>query len=112
MKSVKELLKELNEVDESILIEAKKGSAIDKSILETVCAYSNEPNLGGGYILLGVELLENTLFPEYEVTGISNSDKLQLDLSSQCASVFSQPIRPIIVPGKSWRPRSLESFHR
>lgn len=96
MKSAKELLFELNSTDESHFIEAKRGRAIDKSILESICAFSNEPGLEGGYIVLGIERLENTLFPEYEVTGISESDKLQSDLSSQCAAVFNIPIRPIV----------------
>ncbi len=62
--------------------------------METVCALSNEPGLGGGYILLGVERDEATLFPEYTVTGIGDPDKLQLDLVTQCASIFNQPVRP------------------
>ena len=94
MNSIKDLLQELNTTDETITIEAKKGSAIDKSVLESVCAFSNEPNIAGGYILLGVERIEDSLFPSYEVTGVTDPDKLQLDLSSQCASMFSQAIRP------------------
>ena len=89
MNSIKDLLQELNTTDETITIEAKKGSAIDKSVLESVCAFSNEPNIAGGYILLGVERIEDSLFPSYEVTGVTDPDKLQLDLSSQCASMFS-----------------------
>jgi ATP-dependent DNA helicase RecG len=96
MKSLKELINELNATDETVTIEAKRGSAIDRSVLETVCAYSNEPNIEGGYILLGIERVENSLFPMYEVTGVSDPDKLQLDLSTQCASMFSQSIRPKI----------------
>jgi ATP-dependent DNA helicase RecG len=88
MKSLKELINELNATDETVTIEAKRGSAIDRSVLETVCAYSNEPNIEGGYILLGIERVENSLFPMYEVTGVSDPDKLQLDLSTQCASMF------------------------
>lgn len=30
----------------------------------------------------------------YEVVGVSNPDKLQSDLASQCASVFNRPLRP------------------
>ena len=96
MKSLKALIDELNTTDETVTIEAKRGSAIDRSVLETVCSYSNEPHLKGGYILLGVERVENSLFPTYEVTGVADPDKLQLDLSTQCASMFSQAIRPKI----------------
>lgn len=53
MKSARELLDELNAADEHIRIEAKRSSEIGKSVMETVCAYANEPGLGGGYLLLG-----------------------------------------------------------
>ncbi len=94
MEAIKELIDRLNATDECANIEAKRGSAIDTSILETICSLSNEPGLGGGYILLGVERVAATLFPEYTVTGISESDKLQLNLASQCAAFFNQPVRP------------------
>lgn len=93
---VKELISHLNNTDECTWIEAKKGSAIDKSILETVNSFSNEPGLKGGYILLGVIQEEHSLFPSYVLTDIEDPDKLQLDLSSQCASMFNIPIRPEI----------------
>lgn len=67
---------------------------IDKSIMETICAFSNEPGLGGGYILLGVERDDASLFPCYTVTGVTWPDKLQQDLSSQCASMFNISVRP------------------
>ncbi len=94
MEPIKDIIERLNATDECTNIEAKRGTAIDKSIMETVCALSNEPGLGGGYILLGVERDEATLFPEYTVTGIGDPDKLQLDLVTQCAGMFNQPVRP------------------
>jgi ATP-dependent DNA helicase RecG len=94
MESISDLIERLNSTDECANIEAKRGSAIHKSTMETVCSLSNEPGLGGGYILLGVERDEATLFPEYTVTGIADPDKLQLDLATQCASMFNQPVRP------------------
>jgi ATP-dependent DNA helicase RecG len=96
METIRDIIDMLNATDECVNIEAKKGSEIDKSILETVCAFSNEPGLGGGYIVLGVERDENTLFPFYTVTGVEDSDKIQSDLSSQCASVFNSVVRPEI----------------
>lgn len=96
MKSAAELIQQLNYTDECNWIEAKRGSAIDRSILESVCAFSNEPGLGGGYILLGVEQEALSLFPTYYASGVEQSDKIQLDLSTQCASMFNQPIRPTI----------------
>jgi ATP-dependent DNA helicase RecG len=94
MEPIKDLIERLNATDECTGIEAKRGSSIDKSIMETVCSLSNEPGLGGGYILLGVERDAATLFPEYTVTGVSGTDKLQLDLASQCNIMFNQTVRP------------------
>lgn len=91
-----EIIQRLNLSDECKNIEAKRGEKIDRSILETVNSFSNEPGMGGGYLILGVEAEEQSLFPSYIVKGISNPDKLQLDLSTQCASIFNQPIRPQI----------------
>ena len=96
METTKELIEKLNLSDECTSIEAKKASAIDRSILETICAFANEPGLEGGSILLGVERDESSLFPSYVVCGVEHTDKLQLDLSTQCASVFNQPLRPEI----------------
>lgn len=93
---VKDLIQQLNLTDECNWIEAKRASAIDRSIMETVNSFSNEPGLGGGYLILGVEQEEVSLFPSYILTDLSDTDKLQLDLSSQCASMFNIPIRPEI----------------
>jgi ATP-dependent DNA helicase RecG len=47
-----ELFNLLQNSDETDRIEAKTAShGVGKSFLETVCALSNEPDLGGGYIL-------------------------------------------------------------
>lgn len=93
---IKELIQQLNHTDECNWIEAKKATAIDRSILESINAFSNEPGLGGGYILLGVEQEENSLFPSYVLSDLLDPDKLQLDLSTQCASMFNSPVRPEI----------------
>ncbi|EMR04682.1 ATP-binding protein [Cesiribacter andamanensis] len=96
MESAANLIKQLNRTDETSRIEVKEGRKVDRSVLETVCAFANEPGLGGGYILLGVKMTGLSLFPDYEATGVADTDKLQSDLASQCASVFNQPIRPDI----------------
>lgn len=96
MQSIVEILEYLNSTDECTTIEVKRGSSIDRSILETICAFSNEPGLGGGTIVLGVTRDETSLFPSYIVEGIENPDKLQADLASQTASLFNQPVRPEI----------------
>jgi ATP-dependent DNA helicase RecG len=52
-----------------------------------VVAFSNEPGLGGGHLLLGVERDPADLFGgAYGVMGMADPDKLQSDLVSQCAS--------------------------
>ena len=75
MRRAEELLQELCSVDESHHIEAKRAIQIDRSVMETVCAFANEPGLGGGYLLLGVvaesqDLLGNA----YVVEGVANPD--------------------------------------
>ena len=50
-RTAEDLLKELRAVDESVQIEVKRGSKVDRSVLETVCAFANEPGLGGGYLM-------------------------------------------------------------
>ena len=96
-----ELFERIRTHDESLEIEAKRGSDVGKAIMETVCAYANEPGRNGGYLLLGVERDEVQLFPDYEVVGIEDSAKVQHDLISQCSTIFNSPIRPQIWPDKS-----------
>jgi len=88
-----ELLQQLNLSDETERIEAKRAQDIGKSILQTLCAFANEPGLGGGWLLLGVARDDMALFPSYAVEGIPNPDKLSADLASQCASVFNQRLQ-------------------
>ena len=94
MKSALEIIEILNTVDESVNLEVKRGSDIDKSVMETVNSFSNEPDLDGGIIVLGISKDETSLFPSYIVTGIDDPDKLQSDFASQAASVFNLPVRP------------------
>ena len=95
MRSAEDLLQELTALDESHRIEAKLARQIDRSVMETVCAFANEPGLGGGYLLLGVTRDTHDLFSStYQIDGIDNPEKLQSDLASQCASVFNRPLRP------------------
>jgi len=95
MRSAEDLLQELAALDESHRIEAKRAAQIDRSVMETVCAFANEPGLGGGYLVLGVSRNPQDLFTNsYQVDGIDNPDKIQSDLASQCASVLNRPVRP------------------
>ena len=90
------LIKQLNNSDERSNLEVKRGTHIDKSILETICAFSNEPDLGGGFIVLGIAESDISLFPTYQVVGVENPNKLQKDLATQCADLFNIPVRPRI----------------
>ena len=95
MRTAEDLLQELTALDESHRIEAKLARQIDRSVMETICAFANEPGLGGGYLLLGVGRDQQDLFSyAYRVEGVQGPDKLQADLASQCASVFNRPLRP------------------
>ncbi len=98
--SIPELIKMLNEMDECDELEAKECSFGDvgKSVFETICALANEPDLGGGTILLGVHKEEGLLFPLYTASGVTNTDKITLDLSTGCASKFNFPVRVEIKP--------------
>lgn len=88
-----ELLESLNLLDENEHIEAKRASEAGKSILESICAFANEPGLGGGWLLLGAVREEQALFPAYEVEGIDHPEKLSTDIATQCRNSFNQPVR-------------------
>ena len=97
MKTAQEIFDQLNSIDENVRIDAKKASEIDKSIMETICAFANEPGLGGGYLLLGAVRtgFKNGL-PVYVPENIENPDKIQNDLTTQCSTMFNVRIRPQI----------------
>jgi len=88
-----DLLESLNLLDETEHIESKRASELGKSVLETICAFANEPSLGGGWLLLGVVREEMALFPAYEVEGIEQPEKLGADIATQCRTTFNQPVR-------------------
>ena len=92
--TAQELFELLNEQDECPWIEAKGVSESTHTVMETVCAYCNEPGLGGGYILLGVAVDETALFPQYKVVPVADPDKFQRDFATQCAGMFNLPVRP------------------
>jgi len=95
-----ELFEILNDQDECPLIEAKGGSESSHSVMETVCSFSNEPGLGGGYILMGVAEDASLSFPEYKIRGVADPDKFQKDFSTQCAGMFNIPVRPEVAVEK------------
>ena len=90
--TAKELYSQLLRLDESVQVEVKRGSQAGKSVLETICAFSNEPGIVEGYILLGVA--QDQITKQYSIEGITELDELQKNISSQCATMFNIPIRP------------------
>ena len=98
MRTAKELFAELNSFDENRRIEAKSASAVGKSMMETVCAFANEPGLCGGYLLLGAKRtgMAEDGRPVYEPENIENTDKVQSDFVAMCNSMFNVRIRPNI----------------
>ena len=94
--SAQELYHLLSTSDECVWIEAKGKSDSTQSLMETVCSFSNEPGLGGGYILLGIGENAKGQDNRFNVEGVIDPDKAQLDISTQCASMFNFPVRPRI----------------
>jgi ATP-dependent DNA helicase RecG len=95
MRPAQDLLSELNASDESPRIEAKRARELGKSIMETVIAFANEPGLGGGHLLLGVNwALTDKGDTRYWAEGVPDPDKVQKDLASQCASMLNTALRP------------------
>lgn len=92
-----ELFNLLQNCDETDRIEVKSAAqGIGKSFLETVSAFSNEPDLGGGYILLGITRNEDDHRSKYIITGVCDPDQLQQNIASQCRELFNIPLRPTI----------------
>lgn len=91
---IQALIDELNQTDEHHSIEAKRGTDVGKAVMKTVSAFSNEPGLGGGHILFGLQRDETLLFPSYDVVGVDDPDQLSADLSTQCADMLNRSVRP------------------
>jgi ATP-dependent DNA helicase RecG len=83
----------LNTLDENERLEAKRGSGIGPSVLETICAFANEPGLQGGTLLLGIVRDESDLFSSYVVEGVEQPDTLSSNLATQCRDQFNLPVR-------------------
>lgn len=95
MRSASELFAELNVLDESTRIEAKRASELGKSVMQTVIAFANEPGLDGGYLLLGADWYVNDKGDTvYRAAGLPDPDKVQCDLASKCASMLNVALRP------------------
>jgi len=94
VRSAIDLLDELNAVDESARIEAKRASEMGKSVMEAVIAFANEPGMDGGYLLLGVDWAINDKGDTvYRAVGLPDPDKAQRDLATLAASRVLRRLR-------------------
>ncbi len=92
-----EIFNLLLSIDETDRIEAKEyRKGLGASFLETVCAFSNEPELGGGYILIGIKKNDKKNPVRYTVTGVADPDDLQCQIASQCRQGLNVVVRPLI----------------
>ncbi len=89
MLTVADLFQQLEDAGERRGIEAKRD--LGEAAEETISAFANEPDLGGGYLVFGVE---ETADGTFRVVGVRDPQKLQHDLTSVCANRFSKPVRP------------------
>jgi ATP-dependent DNA helicase RecG len=88
------ILQRLQELDETVEIEAKAGSAAGEAAMTTVSAFSNEPGRHGGYIIFGVTKTSDDGDEKYDVVGVADPDKLTSDFVSQCTGMLSEAVRP------------------
>ncbi|GKV95599.1 putative DNA binding domain-containing protein [Pectobacterium aroidearum] len=86
-----ELLEQLRQLDEQPRIEAKRASDIGRSVMQTICAFANEPGLGGGYLLLGIDEPKNP-GETFSVYGVTDADALLNTIQSNCREQFEAPI--------------------
>ena len=86
-----ELLEQLRQIDEQPRIEAKRASEIGSSVMQTICAFANEPGLGGGYLLLGIDE-PKTADDAFSVCGVKDADALLNTIQVNCREQFEFPI--------------------
>jgi ATP-dependent DNA helicase RecG len=98
-----QLLVQIRELDEHPRIEAKRGREIGPSVMQSVCAFANEPGLGGGYLLLGVAEPDEE-HDQFWVCGVEHGDQLLNELQINSREQFEQPIpikgEPVLLEGK------------
>ncbi|WP_248769415.1 RNA-binding domain-containing protein [Pseudomonas sp. MWU12-2345] len=103
MQSVESLFDELRLLDEHPRIEAKRAGQVGSSIMQTLCAFANEPGLGGGYLLLGV-CEPDELHDKFWLDGVTDIDKLLNDTQVNCREQFEAPIpvqcEAVVLEGK------------
>ncbi len=91
------LIDELQNAGETDRIEAKQvTNHLGKSLFETISAFSNEPRMGGGYLILGLAKNFSEFPPYYSATGIKDLEQKQSEIATLCRQNFNIPVRPII----------------
>jgi len=110
-----ELFEILNDQDECPWIEAKGGSESSHSVMETVCSFSNEQGLRGGYILLGVAMDPIALFSQYKtyrhIAGIGlNKESNIIDSEANTGGSTQHPKISTQPPEISTSPRGLSTL--
>lgn len=90
--TIQQIYDELIVLNEHQRIEAKRASEIGASVMQTICAFANEPGLGGGWLLLGVDE-PNKEHNTHWVSGVENIDKILGELQNNCRTQFEHPIR-------------------
>ena len=96
--TAEDILARLEMHDECQSIEAKSTQiGLGVSVLETISAFANEPDLGGGYLILGLNPNKEKHPIRYEAHGIHEPDRLQQELVGLCRNNFNVQISPEIV---------------
>ena len=96
--TIQQLLDRLQACDECHHIETKESkTTLGKSAQETISAFSNEPGLGGGYLVLGVKGNDDVTGSLYSVIGVDDPDQIQRELANVCGELFNIQIRPHIM---------------
>jgi ATP-dependent DNA helicase RecG len=94
MRTAEDLWKELIALDESHRIEAKQARQVDRSIMETICAFANEPGLGSGsrtYYVPGPRFLTAQRVPVPAVVSATSNSHQPVQNSHQPVQNSHQP---------------------
>jgi len=95
---VEEILNRLEAHDECQRIEAKSAKGkLGNSVLETVSAFANEPELSGGYLVLGLSPRSSSDSTRYAIQGVDDPDRIQQELVGVCRNNFNVQISPEVL---------------
>ena len=103
--TVRGLLADLAAAGEHERLEAKLANEVGKSVPETICAFADTPEMGGGDLLPGVDRGEDEDGgPVYSVAGVKNPERLSEQVATRSAGQFNRVLRPrvttAVVDGK------------